>query len=125
MDREDIDIVTGSDLSSPYKVLGPIKARVTAETVFHRAPTFEEVKFKLRDVALRKGANAVINVTYRRGISAFSWKALTAYGLAVVAEATDRKCPYCAELIKREARVCRFCGRDVEPEGEVGREERP
>jgi hypothetical protein len=27
-----------------------------------------------------------------------------------------RKCPHCAEMIKREAKVCRFCGRDVEPE---------
>jgi ssDNA-binding Zn-finger/Zn-ribbon topoisomerase 1 len=26
-----------------------------------------------------------------------------------------RKCPHCAEIIKREAKVCRFCGRDVEP----------
>lgn len=26
-----------------------------------------------------------------------------------------RKCPHCAEMIKREARVCRYCQRDVEP----------
>ena len=26
-----------------------------------------------------------------------------------------RKCPHCAELIKQEANVCRFCGRDVTP----------
>ena len=26
-----------------------------------------------------------------------------------------RKCPYCAEIIKREAKVCRFCGREVQP----------
>lgn len=30
-------------------------------------------------------------------------------------EAGNLKCPHCAEWIKREARVCRFCSRDVEP----------
>ena len=24
-----------------------------------------------------------------------------------------RQCPHCAEIIRREAKVCRFCGRDV------------
>ncbi len=27
---------------------------------------------------------------------------------------TRRKCPHCAEVIKLEARVCRFCGRTIE-----------
>ena len=35
------------------------------------------------------GANAVINVRYERGISATSWKALTAHGTAVVIESSS------------------------------------
>lgn len=30
-----------------------------------------------------------------------------------LASGAARKCPHCAEIIKAEARICRFCGRDV------------
>ena len=32
-------------------------------------------------------------------------------------------CPHCAELIQPEARICRFCQREVE--GQVGQAKRP
>jgi hypothetical protein len=67
MNVEDI-IVTGGDVSVPYRVLGGVSARVQAATVFNGKRAMEEVDAKLRHEVLMKGASAVINVTYTRGV---------------------------------------------------------
>ena len=36
-------------------------------------------------------------------------------GLPAPVERVERECPFCAERILAKARVCRFCGREVEP----------
>jgi hypothetical protein len=77
----DIEIVNG-DLDRPYQVIGHTTATVRGVAVLSRSPTTEEVDSKLRENALKLGANAVIHVTY---IGAFAWKELTASGVAVTA----------------------------------------
>lgn len=32
-----------------------------------------------------------------------------------LASGTTRKCPSCAEIVRAEAKVCRFCGRNLPP----------
>lgn len=119
---EDIEIHTGN-IDRPYKTIGYITAKVGAATAFSKTPTIEDVNFKLKEEAIKRGANAIINVSYDRGISMTSWKALSASGTAILMESDEVKCPFCAETIKRAATICRYCGKDqpefVKPEEKV------
>ena len=82
---EDIEIHVG-DIGRPHRVVGPVKAQVTAATAFSRAPTIDEANAKLREKAIELGANAVMEVEYHRGATLMSWKGLKATGIAVIAE---------------------------------------
>jgi len=112
MKVDEIEIHAG-DIDRSKKVIGPITAKVSATTALSKTPTIEDVNFKLQEEALKKGANAIINVKYKRGASLTSWKVLTAKGTAVIVESDVKKCPFCAELIKKEAIKCKHCGADL------------
>jgi len=81
---EDIEIHAGS-IDRPHKVIEEITVKVGAATLFSKTPTIEDANFKLKEVALSKGANAIINVEYERGISSTSWKSLKAKETAILA----------------------------------------
>lgn len=112
MKVDEIEIHDGEP-DREYESLQVVHARVGAATIFNKSPTLEDVNNKLREEALKLGANGVIRVRYKRGMSPVSWKAVRAWGLAVRLDSDEKTCPVCAETIKRAAVRCRFCGADV------------
>ena len=42
------------------------------------------------------------------------------YRPLAAAQSDERTCPWCAETIKAAAVICRFCGRDVDTQSNIG-----
>lgn len=72
----------------------------------------DDANARLKEEAIRLGANAIINVKYER-FSLTSWRGIKAFGIAVLLDSDEKKCPYCAEIIKKEAIKCKHCGSDI------------
>lgn len=107
---DDIKIYAGKT-NQFYKNLGKIYARADS-SLFSKTATMNDVNYRLKEEALKFGANAIINVEYERS-SLTSWRGIKASGMAIYLEPDEKKCPYCAELIKKEAIKCKHCGSDL------------
>lgn len=111
---EDIEIHTGK-VDFAFKPIRRLEVKCEASNALMPAPTIEEANGRLRALAAKVGANAIVDANYDSGISLTSWKSLKATGMAVVKESDEQICPVCAETIKRAAVKCRYCNAAIEP----------
>jgi len=98
---------------------GTLNVQTAAEV---GSTTIEKVTrpIELKELILAQQQNGRYRVMARQvaplmAAAAHARTASTAHGGPVGEAALDdaRECPYCAEIIKIRARVCRFCGRNV------------
>lgn len=111
MKVEDIEIYTGK-ADFDFEPIRRLEVKCEASNALMPAPTIEEANGRLRALAAKVGANAIVEVEYNSGISFTSWKSLKATGLAGKKVSDEVACRVCAETIKRAALKCRFCGAD-------------
>lgn len=107
---QDVEIYAGT-MSEPYTEVGDISARADS-SLFSKTATMDDVNYRLREEALKLGANTIMNVKYSRS-SLTSWRGVKASGKAVFIVYEDKKCPFCAETVKKEAIKCKHCGSDL------------
>jgi len=110
---EDIEIHVGK-IDFDYEPIRRLEAKCEATMAFSPAPTVEEMNGKLRSMAAKLGANAVIDVEYKSGASMTSWKSMKGTGTAVRKTSDTMACPACAETIKCKATKCRHCGETID-----------
>lgn len=116
--------------AAPHKIIGPVKATVKATSAFSKVPTEDDVNWKLREKALKMGANAVINVEYdRQKMGLTGWKPLNAKGQAAVIQEQAREeplvlaiCPKCYERVPLGSKFCTGCGAELQAKEETKEE---
>lgn len=67
----------------PYSPVRELEAKSESRTAFSASPTQDAVNSQLRTLAAQVGADAVIRIQYKQGISRSSWNSLKGTGLAV------------------------------------------
>lgn len=61
-------------------------------------------------------ANIAAPLEFRRQVQSQVTSPETMHGIAAgPARRDERECPYCAEMILKRAKLCKHCGKDVEP----------
>ncbi len=112
MKIEDIEIHVGTP-NFEYVPIRRLEAKCEASTAFSSAPTVDEMNGRLRSMAAKLDADAIIDVCYNSGVSLTSWKSMKGTGLAVKKISDDVTCPFCAETVKRAAIKCKHCGAEL------------
>jgi len=118
MEIQGIQIFAGKP-DFEYEPIRRLEVKCEASHAFMPAPTVDEANGRLRTMAAKVGANAIVEAEYSSGVSLTSWKSMKATGLAVRKIADEVACPFCAETIKRAAVKCRHCGSPIERASQV------
>ena len=81
--RKSVIISADSLPARKYTEIGPIEVSVKKLTIFHKDPTKEQADTALIEKARTIDADAVVNVTYEKGIGMTTWGYIDATWTAV------------------------------------------
>ena len=109
--RADEIPIYSTSINKNYVEYGIISARADS-SLLSKTATMDDVNARLREEAVRLNANAIINAQYDR-TSLTSWRGIKATGEAVYIQSDEKKCPFCAEMIRNEAIKCKHCLSDL------------